>query len=293
MTTHKITTSKVLTLGVALMSFHLTTAQAQAQGSAGDKAGAGSSQSQNAGSGNTTGQGTGTRAANATGASAAAGNTAGSGNAMGTGPAAGNATGTGAGNAGTNATRPQNVGGAKPASSQTQATIKKANDKSERKIQAEKGEGTAFAMATLEAKSGSTVTGTVQFNKVNAGLKASANIAGGKAGRHGIHIHEKGDCSAKDASSAGGHFNPLAGKHAGPDHKGRHVGDLGNITVQQDGKGLLSIDIPDIKGFDWSQIIGKSVVIHEKGDDFVTQPSGDSGARIACGIITDAGKTAP
>ncbi|WP_414698994.1 superoxide dismutase family protein [Oligoflexus sp.] len=114
-----------------------------------------------------------------------------------------------------------------------------------------------------------------------------AQITGGTPGKLGIHIHEKGDCSAEDASSAGGHFNPTGNQHSGPHRQERHAGDLGNIPVEQDGSGLLKVDLPDLETFfDWSAIVGKSVVVHEKQDDLKTQPSGDSGKRIACGTIT-------
>lgn len=104
---------------------------------------------------------------------------------------------------------------------------------------------------------------------------------------HGFHIHEKGDCSAPDASSAGGHFNPGAQEHGNPEGGVHHAGDMlnaksdaqGNATVTAKANGVTLGDAGP------NDVVGKSVVLHEKADDYKTQPSGDSGARIACGVI--------
>ncbi|HEY6071010.1 MAG TPA: superoxide dismutase family protein [Chthoniobacterales bacterium] len=143
------------------------------------------------------------------------------------------------------------------------------------------------ASATLESKSNSKVTGTVTFTKVGDEVQVVADIQGLAPGKHGFHIHEKGDCSAPDAASAGAHFNPTMKKHGGPDTLDHHSGDLGNITTDASGKthldwkGKLSLSGTD-------SIIGKSVVVHEKEDDLKTDPSGNSGARVACGAINAA-----
>ncbi len=143
-----------------------------------------------------------------------------------------------------------------------------------------------FGESILEAKSSSQIKGSAIFGKLENGMKIAVRISGGTPGKLAMHIHEKGDCSADGASSAGGHFNPTGGQHSSPDHEQRHAGDLGNIMVSADGTGELTANISNINRFsDWSSIIGKSVVIHEKADDFRTQPSGDSGKRIACGVI--------
>ncbi|HXX40717.1 MAG TPA: superoxide dismutase family protein [Chthoniobacterales bacterium] len=140
------------------------------------------------------------------------------------------------------------------------------------------------ATATLEPKSGSQVKGTVKFSKSGDEVQVVADIRNLTPGKHGFHIHDKGDCSAPDAASAGGHFNPTHQHHGGPDTADRHAGDLGNIEADASGKAHL-----DWKGkLDLSgpnSIIGKSVVVHEKEDDLKTDPSGNSGARIACGVI--------
>jgi superoxide dismutase, Cu-Zn family len=143
------------------------------------------------------------------------------------------------------------------------------------------------AAAQLESKSGSQVTGTVTFTKVGDDVQVVADIQNLKPGKHGFHIHEKGDCSAADAASAGAHFNPTQKHHGGPMTPDHHSGDLGNLEADASGKahldwkGKLSLSGTD-------SIIGKSIVVHEKEDDLKTDPSGNSGARIACGAITAA-----
>jgi superoxide dismutase, Cu-Zn family len=141
------------------------------------------------------------------------------------------------------------------------------------------------AVAKLEPKSGSQVSGTVTFTKSGDQVEVVADLQNLKPGNHGFHIHDKGDCSAPDAASAGGHFNPTHQHHGGPNTAERHAGDLGNIVADSAGKAHL-----DWKGkLDLSgpnSIVGKSVVVHEKEDDLKTDPAGNSGARIACGVIT-------
>jgi Cu-Zn family superoxide dismutase len=161
-----------------------------------------------------------------------------------------------------------------------------AEQRTEAKIASDLKQGVTFAEATLTPKSGSKVSGTVVFSRVQNAVQVIASITGGTPGKHGIHIHEKGDCSAADASSAGGHFNPTGAAHAGPAAQARHVGDLGNITVKEDGVGYLNLDVPAVHGFtDWNSIIGKAVVVHAKVDDEKSQPAGAAGDRIACGVI--------
>jgi Cu-Zn family superoxide dismutase len=145
---------------------------------------------------------------------------------------------------------------------------------------------TAQATAMLEAKSGSSATGEATFSQVESGLRISIRIKGATEGEHGLHIHEKGDCSAADASSAGGHLNPLGHDHGGLSQFPRHAGDLGNITVGKDGNGQLEILVKGLTVVPGEgSVAGKAVVLHEKPDDLRTQPSGNSGARISCGVI--------
>jgi superoxide dismutase, Cu-Zn family len=141
------------------------------------------------------------------------------------------------------------------------------------------------AYSIIKPASGSQVIGTVSFHQVEGGLRIWADVAGLTPGKHGFHIHEHGDCSSHDASSAGGHFNPTGTKHGGPDSKERHVGDLGNLEANDEGFAHYErIDtLIELNGE--NSIIGKSIVIHEGEDDLETQPTGNSGARIGCGEI--------
>lgn len=165
------------------------------------------------------------------------------------------------------------------------------NDNGAKNLASKSDEGVeqAFATAVLEPKSGSKAHGTAWFKKIKDGLQIIVAINNVEPGLHGIHIHEKGDCSAADASSAGEHFNPAHLSHGSPNPLMFHAGDLGNINIDTNGHGTLNLVIPTTNFhpdfLDWSGIIGKSLVLHSKADDLVSQPSGDSGSRIACGVI--------
>ena len=148
---------------------------------------------------------------------------------------------------------------------------------------------TITAKAVVESKSDSSVKGTVNFTEKNGVVNMTAEITGATPGTHAIHIHEKGDCTAADATSAAGHWNPTKEAHgkwgAGPCHRG----DIGNIEVGADGKGKISMstNLWCIGCNDMNKdITGKSIIIHAKADDFTTQPTGNAGARLGCGVIT-------
>lgn len=131
------------------------------------------------------------------------------------------------------------------------------------------------------------VKGTVDFKEVDGGIEITANLEGLKKGDHGFHIHEKGDCSAPDAKSAGDHFNPSGHKHGAPDAAEHHEGDLGNLTADKSGKATKTFTMKGITlGDGDTSIVGKGFIIHEKADDMKTQPTGNAGARVACGVIT-------
>lgn len=138
--------------------------------------------------------------------------------------------------------------------------------------------------AKIEPTQGNTAKGEVRFYKVSDGVRVVARLEGLSPGRHGFHLHEKGDCSAPDAASAGAHFNPSGAPHgaATADKTARHAGDLGNIEAGPDGK--ASYDRTDTV-LDYAQLQGLSVLVHAGEDDYTTQPSGNSGARIGCGVI--------
>jgi Cu-Zn family superoxide dismutase len=150
----------------------------------------------------------------------------------------------------------------------------------------EKSTAPLKAIAVLHPTEGNKVSGTVTFIEVADGVQVHAEITGLTSGKHGFHIHEFGDCSAADASSAGSHFNPTKQPHAGPDVDARHVGDMGN--VEADASGAAKVEYLDHQlslANDERSIIGRSVVVHAKADDLKSQPAGDSGARVACGVI--------
>ena len=152
--------------------------------------------------------------------------------------------------------------------------------------------GAKHAMAKVEpAKNAKMkVSGEVHFMAAgDHGVKVTANLKGlTPNGKHGFHIHEKGDLSDPELKGAGAHFNPGGGKHGGPDSKDkeRHGGDLGNITADAQGNAKYEVTVHGISvGGDKDGIIGRSVIVHEKADDLKTDPSGESGGRIAGGVI--------
>jgi len=142
------------------------------------------------------------------------------------------------------------------------------------------------AVAVLHPTAGNKVSGTITFTEVADGVQVQAEITGLTPGNHGFHVHEFGDCSAADASSAGAHFNPTHEPHGGPDAAERHVGDMGNVQADASGKAKLEyVDHQISLTNDQRSVIGRSVIVHAKADDLKSQPAGDSGARVACGVI--------
>lgn len=150
--------------------------------------------------------------------------------------------------------------------------------------QADKG-NIKKAEAILSPTQGNQVSGVVTFVAEGDQIRVVADVKGLTPGKHGFHIHEKGDCSAPDGSSAGGHFNPDTHNHGAPDAKDRHAGDLGNIEADKDGNAHYEIVDSIIKLDGPNSIVGRAVIVHEKPDDFVTQPTGNAGNRLACGVI--------
>lgn len=143
------------------------------------------------------------------------------------------------------------------------------------------------ARATLEPRSGSSVTGWATFtDRSTGGVRVEVHVENAPPGTHGLHVHERGDCSAADASSAGAHFNPGGMPHAGPAELKRHAGDLGNIEIAANGKGDLELvtDLLTVRPGP-NSVVGKAVIFHEKRDDLATQPTGDAGGRTACGVV--------
>lgn len=138
------------------------------------------------------------------------------------------------------------------------------------------------AVCVIMPTKGNETHGLITLTAREGGVHLQGEVSGLEPGLHGFHIHEFGDVTAPDATSAGGHFNPEGHKHGGPDDKDRHAGDLGNIKAGNDG--VAKVDIM-AKGLKLHFVVGRSLVVHAKADDLKTDPSGDSGARIGVGII--------
>lgn len=142
------------------------------------------------------------------------------------------------------------------------------------------------AQVNLESRSGSQVKGMVSFYRAGDATVVQAEVTGLKPGEHGFHVHEAGDCTAADASSAKGHFNPQGMKHGHHHHGERHAGDLLNLVADAQGRAVYKAEVKGLKlatGADG--ILGRSVVVHADPDDYQSQPAGNSGARQACGVI--------
>lgn len=146
--------------------------------------------------------------------------------------------------------------------------------------------GGAAAQAELQPTKGNNARGTVSFTRQGNQVVMAAKFSGLTPGGHGFHIHEKGDCSAPDGTSAGGHFNPAGKKHGHPQHEDHHVGDLPMLEADASGNASLTATLSGISLTQGdSGIIGRGVIVHAAPDDFKTQPTGNSGGRVACGVI--------
>jgi Cu-Zn family superoxide dismutase len=141
------------------------------------------------------------------------------------------------------------------------------------------------AVAVVNPTEGNNVRGVVTFTQSGANVKVVAHIEGLAPGKHGFHIHEFGDCSSKDGSSAGGHFNPASTPHGAPEAAQRHAGDMGNIEADQRGVAHLEYNDPVMKLNGHGAIIGHGMIVHANPDDLKTQPTGNAGGRLACGVI--------
>lgn len=167
-------------------------------------------------------------------------------------------------------------------------TGSKQNDESQSGQEMQQQNMQATAKAVMEPASGSNVTGEANFtDEGNGKVRFELMVENLTPGEHAVHIHEKGDCSAEDASSAGGHWNPTMKPHGKRGEGAYHKGDIGNMTVGEDGKGTMNVTVDgwSIGGPDSTNVVGKSVIVHEKADDFTSQPAGNAGARISCGVI--------
>lgn len=146
---------------------------------------------------------------------------------------------------------------------------------------------TPDARAPLYTASG-TAAGEGRIVATSTGLRLTVDAQGVPAGVHGIHVHTTGKCDGPDFQTAGGHWNPTARQHGHDNPQGAHSGDLPNITIGADGRGTLTIDLPGAKLSAEGGLLdadGAALVIHAAPDDLKTDPAGNSGARIACGVF--------
>jgi Cu-Zn family superoxide dismutase len=157
--------------------------------------------------------------------------------------------------------------------------------------------GKTVATAEIDSKSGSKVKGKGTFtDDGKGGIVLRLEVSDAPPGQHAVHIHDKGDCSSPDGKSAGDHWNPMHEPHGKWAAEGghHHLGDIGNLEVKPDGKGTLTLETNK-----WSagtgaanDVVGHSIIVHGGVDDFTSQPAGNAGPRVGCGVIKSEGKTA-
>ena len=143
------------------------------------------------------------------------------------------------------------------------------------------------ANAMIGSSNDSGVTGMAVFTQNDDQITLMIEIQGASPGLHAAHIHANGDCSAPDGTSAGGHWNPTGVAHGKWGEGEFHLGDIGNITVGEDGTGhiMLTTDLWEIGTGSDVDVVGRSIIVHAGADDFTSQPSGAAGSRIGCGVI--------
>lgn len=144
------------------------------------------------------------------------------------------------------------------------------------------------AVANMAPVSGTLVSGKLMVFAVDGGVRIEGELGGlGRGGTHAIHIHEKGDCSAADGSSAGGHFNPAATAHGRVGMGAHHAGDMDNIVA--DARGVAKVNVRaegvTLGSGAANDILGRAIIVHAGVDDYATQPTGNAGARASCGVI--------
>lgn len=142
------------------------------------------------------------------------------------------------------------------------------------------------ASATLSPASGSTAMGTVRLTQLGDGsVRVNVDLTGVPAGVHGFHIHEKGDCG-DNGNAAGGHYNPTATPHGAPGADAHHAGDFGNVTADDSGRVKHEFTTRSITvEAGPTSAVGHAIILHGNPDDLVTQPTGNAGPRIACGVV--------
>jgi Cu-Zn family superoxide dismutase len=144
------------------------------------------------------------------------------------------------------------------------------------------------ASAQLMATYGNAVTGQIQFTQMGDKVLVTGEVHGLKPDtEHGFHVHEKGDCSSGDGMSAGGHFNPDGKAHGAYDQSEHHAGDLPSLKADANGTARISVKSSTLSvGSGKLDVLGRGLIVHRDPDDFKTQPTGNSGPRLACGVVT-------
>ncbi|WP_295953275.1 superoxide dismutase family protein [Rhodoferax sp.] len=144
-----------------------------------------------------------------------------------------------------------------------------------------------MATAPLAATTGNTATGSIQFIQLPGKVLVRGEVHGLLPNTvHGFHIHEKGDCSSGDGMSAGGHFNPDGHAHGAATETMHHAGDLPSLQADASGSAKINFETADLAvGSGPHDVVGRGLIVHKDADDFTTQPTGNSGARLACAVI--------
>jgi Cu-Zn family superoxide dismutase len=144
-----------------------------------------------------------------------------------------------------------------------------------------------YGVAVIQPAKGEKAAGVLKFSESFGTVKVEGQFEGlDKNSKHAIHIHEFGDCTAADFVSAGGHYNPAGHAHGAPDGEVRHIGDLGNLETNGKGQARLKMTVSEMSiNGSINPVLGRSVVVHKNHDDFLSQPAGGAGPRIACGVI--------
>lgn len=164
-------------------------------------------------------------------------------------------------------------------------------DKDEKAEQQSVSDSSVALTATAKVMSSDNKSlGEAKFEEQADGVKVTVTVSGLPAGKHGMHIHEVGKCEGPEFGTAGGHFNPTQKEHGKDNPHGHHLGDLPNLEVAEDGTATMSVLAEGVtlqKDAEHSLMDGEgtALVIHENEDDHITDPTGESGGRIACGVI--------
>lgn len=146
----------------------------------------------------------------------------------------------------------------------------------------------AALKTTVTSATQKALNGDVTMEKEKDGLHLKVRVTGlTPNSTHGFHVHETGECKGPDYKSAGGHFNPDHTQHGAADSKMSHLGDLGNLVSDKNGVATIDRVIPNKDLAHVNEMVGKAVIIHAKADDLKSQPAGDSGDRIGCGVIKE------